>query len=553
MRGLVPKHGKRPGCGIAFNVGCFALFCCLLTGCRDSGTKSERPQTTPRTGGIYHIPLLKNPNGFDPIKAEDEYSTAVVYQIFDGLVRFSPDLLVIPALAESWRIGENGLVYRFLLRENALFQNGKPVTSQDVLFSLARLIKADPAPTILPYMLEILGADEYRAGRADYLAGVVIISEREIEIRLKEPFAPFLAALGMHQTRIVPKEEVLKKGEQFAKAPVGSGPFSFVSWENNRSVRLKRFPEYFLGGAYLDEIEFIIYPGANFDEVLADFKEHKIQEMPAYDGKVREQLLSIPGVKLMQRPSVSLQFYGMNCQSPVLRQPELRRALSLAIDRRRLATKAYEGRFELARSLIPPGILGYNPEILRIEDDLSKAQEQMKKVLPGNSGDGLSLEIVSTVQTPFAMAELEFVADCWKEIGVTLRPKFIPDWREFERYIQSSSMQIYRYVWYMDIPDPDNIMQVIFGSDSKVNYMRYHNAEVDRELIAGRLVLDPAERAKIYQKIESIVERELPIIPLIHLNIDQAYQPNVNGIELNALGRHKTSFHRVWLSSGESK
>jgi ABC-type transport system substrate-binding protein len=105
----------------------------------------------------------------------------------------------------------------------------------------------------------------------------------------------------------------------------------------------------------------------------------------------------------------------------------------------------------------------------------------------------------------------------------------------------------------MDIPDPDNIMQVLFGSDSKVNYMRYHNAEVDRELIAGRLVLDPAERAKIYQKIESIVERELPIIPLIHLNIDQAYQPNVNGIELNALGRHKTSFHRVWLSSGESK
>lgn len=554
MRGIAPKRGRKSGCGFARQAGCVVLLCCLLAGCVDSGTKeNEGTASVPVAGGTYRIPLLNNPKGFDPIKAEDQYSTAVVYQLFDGLVRFSPDLLVIPALAESWQIGENGLLYRFLLRENVYFHNGKPVTSRDVLFSLSRLIKADPAPTILPYMLKILGAEEYRAGRAGRVAGIRIINEREIEIGLKEPSAPFLAALGMHQTRIVPMEEVVEKGEQFAKNPVGSGPFSFVSWENNGSVRLKRFAGYYLGGAYLDEVEFIIYPGGKFQEVLADFQDHKLHEMPAYDGKVRKRLLTLKGVKLVQRPSVSLQFYGVNCEDPVLRQPALRRALSLAIDRRMLASKAYEGRFELARSLIPPGILGYNPENLRIEDDFHKAREEMKNLLPGESGGALTVEVVSSIQSAYAIAELEFIADCWKELGITLRPKFITDWGEFEKYIQSPSMQMYRYVWYMDIPDPDNILAVLFGSGSKVNYMRYHNREVDKALAEGRLMFNSTERAKIYQNIEDAIVRELPIIPLIHFNIDQAYQSDVNGMELNALGRHKMSLHGVWLSPGGNK
>jgi ABC-type transport system substrate-binding protein len=552
MRDDSPKLRRHPIYGLAFKAGYVLLLFCILAGCVDSGKKEEeKSKAAPKAGGTYRIPLLNNPKGFDPIRAEDQYSTAVVYQLFDGLVRFSADLLVIPALAESWQIEENGLLYRFSLRKNAHFHNGNPVAAQDVLFSFARLIKADPAPTILPYMLKIQGADEYRSGQADHLTGVRVINEHEIEIRLKEPCAPFLAALGMHQTRIVPRDEVARRGEEFAKNPVGSGPFSFVSWENNRSVRLKRFPGHYLGDAYLDEIEYIIYPGGKFDEVLADFQQHRLHEMPAYDGKIRSQLSSLKGVKIVRRPSVSLQFYGMNCQDPVLKQPAVRRVLSLAIDRRRLASEVWQDPFKLARSLIPPGILGYSPENLRVEDDFSKAQEELKNLPVDLSG--LTLEVASSMRSPIAVAELEFIADCWKKLGVTLKPKFIPDWSEFEKYIQSPSMQIYRYVWFMDIPDPDNILQVLFGSDSKVNYMGFHDLEVDKELITGRLMLNPAERAGVYHKIENMVIDELPLIPLAHINIDQAYQPDVDGIELSALGIHKTSLHGLWLSPGDNK
>ncbi|MEN6438851.1 MAG: ABC transporter substrate-binding protein [Syntrophobacter sp.] len=554
MRGNVPQREIRRRHGFSFTICWIFLFLCVLSGCVDSRTREEeKSDPIPREGGVYRIPLLNNPKSFDPIRAEDLYSTAVVYQLFDGLVKFSSDLLVIPSLAESWQIGENGLVYRFFLRKNAYFHNGTPITSRDVVFSLTRLIKADPAPSVLPYMLKILGADEYRTGRTDTLAGVLAVDDHSVEIRLKEPCAPFLAALGMHHSRIVPRDEVIKRGESFASNPVGSGPFAFVSWENNRSVRLKRFPEYYLKSAFVDEVEYVIYPGGKFEDVFADFQAHKLHEMPAYDGKIRNQLLSVEGVKLLRRPAVNLQFYGMNCHDPALSHPALRRALSLALDRPSLVSRVYEDRFEIARSLIPPGITGYDPENLRVEDNLSKAREELKKLPPGILDNGLTLEVVSSIQSPVAIAEAEFIAECWKKIGVTLKPRFIPDWSEFEKYVQSPAMQIYRYVWYMDIPDPDNILQVLFGSDSKVNYIRYRNPDVDRALLDGRRMLNPAERAKIYQKIENIIVYDLPIIPLVHLNIDQAYQSNVNGIELNALGRHKTSLHQVWLSSSENK
>lgn len=554
MNGNFPKIVIQPAYGFAFTIRCFLLLCFIAAGCVDSGTKEEKKtEPVPRSGGIYRIPLLNNPKSFDPIRAEDQYSTALVYQLFDGLVKFSPDLLVIPSLAESWQIGENGLVYRFSLRKNAYFHNGAPITSEDVVFSLARLIKADPAPTVLPYMLKITGADGFRAGRSGTLAGVRSLNDHDIEIRLKEPCAPFLAALGMHQSRIVPRDEVIKRGDSFACNPVGSGPFAFASWENNRSVRLKRFPDYYLGSAFLDEVEYVIYPGGKFEDVFADFRLHKLHEMPAYDRRIRNQLLSVKGVKLLQRRSVSLQFYGMNCNDSVLSQPALRRALSLSIDRSGLASNVYEGRFELACSLIPPGITGYNPEVPKVENNLDKAREELKKLPSGIVDKGLNLEVVSSIQSPVAIAELEFIADCWKQIGVNMKPKFIPDWTEFEKYIRSSAMQIYRYVWYMDIPDPDNILQVLFGSDSEVNYVGYHTPDVDKALQEGRLMLHPGERAKIYQDIESKIAHDLPIIPLVHLNIDQAYQANVHGIELNALGRHKTSLHRVWLSTSENK
>jgi ABC-type transport system substrate-binding protein len=538
-------------CGILLKAFCFLLFCCIVTSC-DYRDKSENGKVkptvqVPQPGGIYRIPLFNNPKVLDPARAEDQYSDAVVYQLFDGLVRFSPDLLIIPALAENWRIEQDGLVYRFFLRGNACFHNGRPITPRDVVFSFSRLIRTDPAPSILPHMLRIVGAREYRSGRSDHLEGMQILGDHELRIILEEPYAPFLVALGMHQTRIVPEEEVVKEGSEFFRNPVGSGAFRFISWEDNKSVCLGRFPEYYLGAALLDEIRYVIYPGGRIEDVLVDFQEGRLDEMPVY-GKIREKLPVDKGIKWIHRPSLSLLFYGVNCENPSLSRPELRKVLSAAIDREKLVSTVYEGRFEPAGSLLPPGILGYRPRESMEDVNLGETQRDPRQVVREVLGENPTLEVVSAIQSPVAKAELDFIAQCWGKLGITLKTKFISDWSEFEKYVKSPSMQIYRYAWSMDIPDPDNILQVLFGSDSDVNYMHYRNPEVDRRLRSARIMMQPEDRGTLYQSIESLIVQASPVIPLAHLTIDQVYQSNVQGIELNALGGHKSSLRQVWLS-----
>lgn len=541
--------------GLLSRACCLVFILCILAACDDQGQsggkKSEPVALRPQSGGTYKIPLLNNPKSLDPVRAEDQYSSAVVYQLFDGLVRFSPDLLIIPALAENWQIEHAGLVYRFFLRKDAKFHNGKSITSRDVLFSFSRLIRTDPAPSILTHMLRIAGAREYRDGLSSEVAGIQVINNRELQVRLEGPYAPFLAALGMYQTRIVPEEEVTRRGNEFSRSPVGSGPFRFVSWEDDKAVRLERNPDYYLGAPLLNELHYSIYPGGQIEPVLTDFLAGRLHEMPVY-GAIRQRLMSQEGITWFHKPSPSLLFYGLNCEHPLLRHAPVRRALSMAIDREQLRSKVYDGQFEPSRSLLPPGIMGYNPEHPGITDDFDKAKQELAQIAPGELGEKTTLEVVSAIQSSIARAELAFIAQCWEKLGINLEIKFIPDWPEYERYLRSPSVQIFRYAWFMDIPDPDNILQVLFGSDSNVNFMRYRDPEADAMLRTARTVLEPAERAAIYRKIEDRVMQSMPVIPLVHLSVDQVYQSNVHGIQMNALAGHK-ALYQAWLSGADDR
>jgi oligopeptide transport system substrate-binding protein len=521
----------------------------ILTQCSDQENPAiSKPKLTtqrPHPGGVYRTPLLNSPITLDPASVEDIYGINVVDQIFDGLVQFSPDLLIIPALAENWQIEEGGRVYRFFLRPNTQFHNGELVSSQDVVFSLSRLIRTQPAPTILPHLLKIVGAREYSNRQSDQLDGLQVLDDHQLLIRLEEPHAPFLAALGMHQAKIVPEREVLRKGNTFGLRPVGSGAFRFVSRDDHQ-ILLQRFPDFYGGTAYLDEIRYVIYPGGRMEEILADFQNQKLEDMPVY-GKIRQTLLAQTDLQWIHRPSLSLLFYGMNCDHPLLRNVDLRKALSLAIDRQKLVRSVYDGQLEPARSILPPGMPGYNPENQRVVDDIARAQSYLDRSLREKIAIAATLEIVSAIQSPLAIAELEFVRESWAQLGISLQPRFVPDWTKFEEYVKSDALQIYRYAWFVDIPDPDNIFQVLFGSDSNLNFMRYNNKEIDRMLHLARTLAQPMERAEMYQRIEEIILDSTPLIPLVHLSIDHAYQANVHGMHLNALGGHAVSFHRVWL------
>jgi ABC-type transport system substrate-binding protein len=513
-----------------------------------SNTSQNQKQTT--TGGVYHAPLLNNPATLDPAYVQDQYGTAVVQQLFDGLVRFDPYLLVLPALADTWQIEENGKSYRFTLQKNAYFHNGNKVTAQDVVFSLSRLLVVSPTPAILPQLLKIEGAQEYRDHLTDEVSGLQAIDEHVVLIQLTEPHAPFLTALGMYQAKIVPKAEVLRLGMEFGRKPVGSGPFRFVSWEQNKRIQLEHFSEYFAGKALLDKVEYRIYPGGEIDQILVFFRDGKLDEMPVL-GNIREALSSQQGLQWFHRPALSLMFYGMKVDHPLLNNPEFRKKLSNAIDRKKLLSEVYNDQFEPAERILPPGMPGVSQEN---KPQMSAAQETGPKVSnnspAGVKGGALSLEIVSGSKSAFAQAELNFVRQAWAGLGIDLAIKYITDWSDFETYINSDQVQIYRYAWFADMPDPDSFFYPLFASNAAANFMGYKDEEVNRLILSARGKSDPAERAQIYREIEALIMKSTPVIPLIYPSADQVYKSYVQGAQPSALGADYMSLHRVWIKNG---
>jgi ABC-type transport system substrate-binding protein len=492
--------------------------------------------------------LRSNPTTLDPAYVQDIYGIALVHQLFNGLVRFDPYLSVLPDLAETWQVKEEGKVYRFILRKNVHFHNLETVTSTDVVFSISRLLRAMPAPAVLPHLLKIVGAKEYRAGTIERVQGLAIENEYVFTVRLEESHVPFLTALGMYQAAIVPQKEVLRLGNEFGTHPVGTGPFRFMSWEEGKTIRLKRFDDYYAGPAFLDGIHYKIYPGGQDPMVLSDFQDGALEEMAVY-GNRREKLSDIKGLQWFHRPSLSLFFYGMNLQHPNLSNPDLRKALSITVDRETFVNKIYKARFEIARTILPPGMPGYSP-LNRMADDTSGlALQQLEQVL-GKTVENLSeLEIVSAIQTPLVEQEMAMIKGLWAQIGIKVRVKYILDWKKFEAYLGSSDVQIYRYAWFADMPDADSFLHSLFASESPTNFMKFQDENVDQLLLTARGIVEPVERAKMYQKIEKKIMSSTPLIPLFYMSVDRVYQPYVKAVTVNALGAHTMPLNGIWLDN----
>ena len=545
----LPRVDGFRAAGIMMAAGiCLLFFAC---GGPDTGSSpapaDQQPSDDPvQLGGVYRAPLLQTPATLDPAYVRDHYGEAVVHQVFDGLVQFGPYLTVLPALAESWQVDENGRRIRFFIREEARFHNGRLVMAEDARYSLIRLLRVDPPPAILPHLLQIQGAVAYRKRESEQVPGLHCPRERELVIRLTEPHAPFLSALAMYQASIVPAENVGSEHARFEEKPVGTGPFHFAAWDD-RVIRLKRFDWYFAGKAFLDEIHFNLYPGSPIDMVLSDFKRGELEEMPYYAG-IRDGLASDRAYRRIHRPSLSLFFYGINARHPLLKHREIREALSLAIDRSAITRIVYQNQFEAAHSILPPGMPAYQRLDKLTRFDPSQAEQSFRKAAIDPPAQGWTLEIASGSASDFAKKELELIRNSWRPLGVEVKTKFIPDWKQFEQYIQSDSVQLYRYAWNADLPDPDSFLHPLFVSDSPVNFGGFADPETDRLIAEALEMVDPVGRAKKYQEIERYILSQYPIIPMFYLSIDRVYQPYVERVHINALGAHTMVLNRVWLN-----
>ena len=500
----------------------------------------------PVQGGIYRRPLEFKPKTLDPALSVDIHAVTAIQQIFDGLVQFDQDLNIIPAISKSWKISSDGLAYTFFLREGVKFHNGREVTAKDFVYSFTRILDPETKSSSSDFFGRILGAKEFIDKKTTKVKGLFAQDKYTLKIILSEPYAPLLSILAMKGAKVVPKEEVEKSGIDFGKFPVGTGPFKFISMKEGEQIVLEAYQDYFDGRPYLNKVVFNIFHGALRARIFKEFKEGGLDES-FIPPEAIEDLVQDRRYLFMQKPILSLRFYGFNLLSKPLDSKKLRKAINFAVDKKSIISETHKNQFNLAKGILPPGMPGYDPRRDPYPFNELQATKLLSEAGFPKGRDLPPLEIWSASMSEAAQREFNEITSQLNKIGIQTTVHFETNWPNFESMLRANKAPVFIYAWYADFPDPDNFLGILFHSQSKYNFTAYHNPEVDRLLDQARAERDYLKRMEMYRKIEEIVLDDAPIVPMVNPIFQVVYQSYVRGMEVNALGGPYIPMKKIWL------
>jgi oligopeptide transport system substrate-binding protein len=249
----------------------------------------------------------------------------------------------------------------------------------------------------------------------------------------------------------------------------------------------------------------------------------------------------------VKRPMLSLRFYGLNTRLKPLDNPKIRQALNYAVDREGLVHEVLQSRYAAARGVLPPGTLGFNPQLRGYGYDPGLARELLAQAgYPG--GRGLPpLQIWSSVKREDIVRSHEHLQRSLGAVGIQTAFHYLPDWGAFSKSLSEGRFPIFLYGWYADVPDPDSFLFRLFHSKSPQNYVGYASHEVDDLLILARRQTDLPRRVDLYRRAEQMILNDAPIIPILHHTYERLFQPYVRSIEVNGLGDPYIPLRKIWL------
>ena len=524
------------------------IFSILMTS--DCTQKNQEeyisPVEEPTFGGSFRLAQLP-PQTLDPVDIDDVYESSIMNQLFDGLLKFDVNLRAVPALAREWNISQDRLTYTFRLREDATFHHGKKLTAEDCIYSLTRIL--DPSTPSLSiaseYLETIWGAKDYISGKTTTIDGLKALDDHTLEIVLEKPCVDFLIILAMDNTKIVPQDELEKKGRQwFSEHPVGTGPFTFASWEKNHRIILEAYDQYFGGRPFLDTLIYEVPLCYDDEKHVEKFLHGFLETVAVPVGKGDE--FRKGNFTLVKRPELGTEFIGFNVQYPPCNNIHLRQAICSALNRERLTALDRES-FLLSSGILPPGMPGCSPNRRICSYDPEHAKRLLKKAGFSTENKLGSLEYWGVgIDTLDEYENDEMVKEDLARVGVDLDVKY-ESWLEFDQRIIDGRAQLFSMSLIADMPSPVSFLYSTFHSKSKTNYFRYHNTKVDSILDKAKDELNYFERLRMCQEIERIVLEDAPMIPLDHIVNIFAFQPYVKGVEFSPYGMADIPMEKIWL------
>jgi peptide/nickel transport system substrate-binding protein len=481
-----------------------------------SGTGVTNPDGT--RGGELTFDRAIEPASLDPTSGNSDAGTIQTQiQIFDQLTEILPGSDdVKPGLATSWKSSADGLTYTFKLRD-AKFSNGQPVTGDDVVFSIRRVLNPKTDPNFAPLFA--------------FVKSVEAPDPKTVVFKLGEPRPALPAFLSFNVPSIVPKAYYEKVGaEKFAQRPIGSGAFKVASFSRGDKLVLERNPNYWRKGRpYLDRVTMRYVPDGN-TRVL-DIKSGSVDIVDDVPFSQIDQLGGASGVKLLvkQISAVDSIYLNEKAKSVPLREREVRQALNYATPREDIARVVYAGKAPVANSMIPK-IKYWDSGVKPYPYDIDKAKQLLSQ---SSKPDGFPLELTIVGTDDVSKQVAQILQDSWGKIGVhvsvrtvdfgTLNENYFGgDW-EALKFLPTSSSS--------DVPIDDELANGFLGADYEGFFTGWKDKAV-QDLIKQTLTeVDESKRPAMFGRIQQGAMDDPPFVPLVFTPGRAAYRDGVQGFD----------------------
>jgi peptide/nickel transport system substrate-binding protein len=442
--------------------------------------------------------IESTPTNLDPRIGTDAQSEHLHGLIFDGLVAHDEQMNIVPGLAERWEMPDPS-TYVFHLRRGVKFHDGRLLSSADVKFTFDSILSG--------------AVKTPKRGAFELIQSIQTPDNGTVVFHLREPFASFLWNLAKPGIGIVPNEP----GADFASRPVGTGPFRFVSMEQDEEIVLERNPGYFGDVPKIERLRFRIVP----DAIVRALELRKGTADVALNALSPDTVVTLSGqesIAVDESAGPSLAYIAFNFSDPVLARREVRQALAYATDRPSLIKYLLRGQARAASGLLPPNHWAYEPNVRQYGYDLARAEQLLDAAgfRPGPDGVRLRLTLkTSTDESTRLLAEA--LADQWKRAGVAIELRPL-EFATFYSDITHGSFQMYTFRWVgASNTDPD-IFEYAFDSlkmpPAGANRGHYANPALDRLLRQQRAEMNVEARKAVLSAIQKVLAEDEPYINL---------------------------------------
>lgn len=509
---------------------------------------------------IFHYNESSGLASLDPAFAKNKQVMWSTHQLYNTLIEIDSNMQMQPSLAKHWNISDDNLVFTFTLRNDVFFTDdecfadgkGRKLTAHDVEYSFKRIIDKNTASP---------GAWIFN-NRVDPLHGFTAINDSTFQLKLISPFQSILGILSMQYCSIVPKEAVEKYKTDFRRHPVGTGPFSFVAWEEGQALILKKNENYFEKDAegkslpYLDGIKVSFYDSKATE--FLEFQQNRLDFIDDIDPSFKDEVLTKTGnlkktwqgkIDMQKHPYLNIEYLGILVDSAnelvknsPLRLQKIRQAINYGFNRKKMMLYLRNSIGIAAESgFVPAGLPSFDSiAVPGYHYDVDKAK---KLLAEAGYPNGKNLPEIKLLTIPIYGDLGTYIANELLQVGIKVQVEVIQKSLLMEQTSKSQA-PFFRGSWIADYPDAENYLGVFYGKNpAPPNYTRYKNPVFDLLYEKALSEKNDSLRYKLYRQMDRMIISDAPVVPLwydmaihlVHLNIRDFHPNSLNLLELRSV------------------